>query len=142
MEPAWPEASGDLGRGREIDDRDAEERGRRGHGQGSGGDRATRWPARPAPRRSRSGTACGYAEGTYVASFIGYLPAEDPQVLISVTIDEPTNAIYGGTVAAPTFSKLGQFSVEHLKIPPVDGQEARPTTEHGEARCRRSGSEP
>ncbi len=61
----------------------------------------------------------GYAEGTYIASFIGYLPADDPQVLISVKIDEPTNAIYGGTVAAPLFSMLGQFSVEHLKIPPT-----------------------
>ena len=60
----------------------------------------------------------GYAEGTYIASFIGYLPADDPQVLISVKIDEPSNAIYGGTVAAPVFSTLGQFSVEHLKIPP------------------------
>jgi cell division protein FtsI/penicillin-binding protein 2 len=61
----------------------------------------------------------GYAEGTYIASFIGYLPADDPQVLISVKIDEPTNAIFGGTVAAPLFSMLGQFSVEHLKIPPT-----------------------
>jgi len=60
----------------------------------------------------------GYAEDTYIASFIGYLPADDPQVLISVKIDEPTNAIFGGTVAAPLFSVLGQFSVEHLKIPP------------------------
>ena len=61
----------------------------------------------------------GYAEGTYIGSFIGYLPADDPQVLISVKIDEPTNAIYGGVVAAPLFAMLGQFSVEHLKIPPT-----------------------
>ena len=61
----------------------------------------------------------GYAEGTYIASFIGYLPADDAQVLISVKIDEPTNAIYGGIVAAPLFAMLGQFSVEHLKIPPT-----------------------
>lgn len=60
----------------------------------------------------------GYAEGTYIASFIGYLPAEDPQILISVKLDEPSKAIYGGTVAAPVFSALGQFAVEHLKIPP------------------------
>lgn len=60
----------------------------------------------------------GYAGGKYVGSFIGFLPAEDPQVLVCVTIDEPTNAIYGGTVAAPTFSKLAQFAVEHLKVPP------------------------
>lgn len=60
----------------------------------------------------------GYAGGKYVGSFIGYLPAEDPQVVVCVTIDEPRNAIYGGTVAAPTFSKLSSFTVSHLKIPP------------------------
>ena len=60
----------------------------------------------------------GYAKGAYIASFIGYLPAEDAQVLISVKLDEPRNAIYGGTVAAPVFSSLGAFSVAHLKIPP------------------------
>lgn len=65
----------------------------------------------------------GYQGGGYVGSFIGYLPAEDPQVLVCVTLDRPTNAIYGGTVAAPTFSKLAKFSVSHLKVPPAS-QEA------------------
>lgn len=60
----------------------------------------------------------GYSAGKYVGSFIGYLPAEDPQVLVCVILDEPRNAIYGGTVAAPTFSKLAAFSVSHLKIVP------------------------
>lgn len=55
-----------------------------------------------------------------MGSFIGFLPAEDPQVLLCVTIDEPSNAIYGGAVAAPTFSKLAQFTVEHLRIPPTE----------------------
>ncbi len=61
----------------------------------------------------------GYGGGKYVGSFIGYLPAEDPQVLVCVTMDEPKRGYYGGTVAAPTFAKLAQFSVEHLKIPPA-----------------------
>jgi cell division protein FtsI (penicillin-binding protein 3) len=69
----------------------------------------------------------GYAEETYISSFIGYLPADDAQVLISVKIDEPSNAIFGGVVAAPTFSKLAQFSVEHLKIPPSTAK-SRPST--------------
>lgn len=60
----------------------------------------------------------GYKGGGYVGSFIGYLPAEDPQVLVFVLLDQPTNAIYGGTVAAPCFSKVAQFTVSHLKIPP------------------------
>lgn len=65
----------------------------------------------------------GYAPGKYVASFSGFLPAEDPQLLIIVNIDEPTNAIYGGTVAAPTFSRLAQFAVSHLKIPPTTARQ-------------------
>ncbi len=64
----------------------------------------------------------GYAKGTYIGSFIGYLPAEDPQVLICVKLDQPRNAIYGGTVAAPVFSKLAAFAVSHLKIPPTSIQ--------------------
>jgi len=60
----------------------------------------------------------GYAGGKYVGSFIGFLPAENPQVVVCVLLDEPTNGIYGGSVAAPTFSKLSAFTVSHLKIPP------------------------
>ncbi|HEX9093895.1 MAG TPA: penicillin-binding protein 2 [Coriobacteriia bacterium] len=61
----------------------------------------------------------GYASGAYVASFAGFLPAGDPRVLIIVTLDEPGKAIYGGTVAAPAFSRLAKFTVAHLKIPPT-----------------------
>lgn len=60
----------------------------------------------------------GYESGAYISSFIGYLPAENPEVLISVVIDRPTKAIYGGTVAAPVFSKLGRFCMSHFKLPP------------------------
>ena len=60
----------------------------------------------------------GYSGGKYVGSFIGYLPAEDPQVLVCVILDEPTRGIYGGAIAAPTFSTLSRFTVSHLKIPP------------------------
>jgi cell division protein FtsI (penicillin-binding protein 3) len=69
----------------------------------------------------------GYAAGTYIASFIGYLPAEDAQVLIAVKIDEPRNSIYGGTVAAPVFSAVGAFAVAHLKIPPSTPTSGAPT---------------
>jgi len=69
-------------------------------------------------QKARTDGQAGYAAGKYVASFSGFLPAENPSVLIVVSIDEPSNAIYGGTVAAPTFSRIAQFCVEHLKIPP------------------------
>lgn len=61
----------------------------------------------------------GYAGGGYISSFAGFLPADDPQVLVIVTIDEPTGAIYGGVVAAPAFSEIAQFAVAHLRIPPT-----------------------
>jgi len=39
-------------------------------------------------------------------------------VLVAVMLDEPTNGIYGGAIAAPTFARLSRFTVAHLKIPP------------------------
>ncbi|MBS3957614.1 MAG: penicillin-binding protein 2 [Clostridiales bacterium] len=61
----------------------------------------------------------GYAEGAYIASFSGFLPAHDPQLLIVVMVDEPRGAIYGGAVAAPVFREVASFAVAHLKIPPA-----------------------
>lgn len=69
-------------------------------------------------QKARTDGHAGYAQGKYVASFSGFLPAENPSVLIVVSIDEPSNSIYGGTVAAPAFSTIAKFAVEHLKIPP------------------------
>jgi cell division protein FtsI/penicillin-binding protein 2 len=63
----------------------------------------------------------GYMSGgVYVSSFAGFLPAGDPRVLIVITIDEPSKGgLYGGTVAAPTFSRLAAFCVSHLRITPA-----------------------
>jgi cell division protein FtsI (penicillin-binding protein 3) len=61
----------------------------------------------------------GYLRGAYVSSFAGFLPADDPKLVIVVTLDQPSRAIYGGAVAAPVFSRLARFTVAHLKIPPT-----------------------
>ena len=60
----------------------------------------------------------GYEQGKYIASFMGMTPMNDPQLVISVVIDEPQQSIYGGSVAAPVFSKIAEFSLRYLKIPP------------------------
>jgi len=70
-------------------------------------------------QKARTDGVAGYAAGKYVASFSGFLPADDPAVLIIVTVDEPKNGYYGGAVAAPAFSKLASFCVAHLKVPPT-----------------------
>jgi cell division protein FtsI (penicillin-binding protein 3) len=71
----------------------------------------------------KTGTAAkpergGYSTSRYVASFVGIVPAKDPRLIVLVSIDEPKTAIWGGVVAAPAFSKIAQFGLQHLEIPP------------------------
>ena len=44
--------------------------------------------------------------GKYIASFIGFAPADDPEIIGIVLIDEPTGAYYGGTIAAPVMREI------------------------------------
>jgi cell division protein FtsI (penicillin-binding protein 3) len=60
----------------------------------------------------------GYSKTDFVASFIGYAPAKDPQLLVAVMVDTPRGDIYGGTVAAPAFERIMEFALPYLKIPP------------------------
>jgi cell division protein FtsI/penicillin-binding protein 2 len=60
----------------------------------------------------------GYSKTDFVASFIGYAPANDPRVLVAVMVDTPRGDIYGGTVAAPAFERIMEFALPYLKIPP------------------------
>jgi cell division protein FtsI (penicillin-binding protein 3) len=55
----------------------------------------------------------------YTASFVGYVPANKPRLLIAVTVQEPTKGIYGGEVAAPAFERIAAFSLLRRKIPPT-----------------------
>jgi cell division protein FtsI/penicillin-binding protein 2 len=59
-----------------------------------------------------------YSETKYVASFIGFAPAEDPKLLIAVIVDQPQGEIYGGSVAAPAFGRIAQFALPYLGVPP------------------------
>jgi cell division protein FtsI (penicillin-binding protein 3) len=53
-----------------------------------------------------------------VASFVGMVPADDPQLVILVMVDEPTTQHLGGLVAAPAFSEIAEFALKRLGIPP------------------------
>ena len=59
-----------------------------------------------------------YSKAKYVASFVGFAPAKDPRLLISVMVDEPQGQIYGAQVAAPAFGKIASFALPYLKIAP------------------------
>ena len=45
----------------------------------------------------------GYVPGKYFASFIGFFPADNPQLCISIVMDEPKEGYYGGQVCGPVF---------------------------------------
>ena len=60
----------------------------------------------------------GYAKDKWLASFIGFAPAERPAVVISVVIDEPAIAHYGGTVAGPVFRRIAEVTLRHMGIAP------------------------
>ncbi len=60
----------------------------------------------------------GYHPTLTLTSFAGYLPADDPQVVILVIIDRPTTSRWGNQTAAPTFERIAEQLVILLDIPP------------------------
>ena len=60
--------------------------------------------------------AGGYVPGKYVASFVGFAPADNPQVAMLVIIDEPVGIYYGGQIAAPVFGAAIKDIMEYLKV--------------------------
>ena len=59
-----------------------------------------------------------YAKGKYIASFVGFAPAEDPKFVMLVKIKNPKGTIWGGTVSGPIFSEIGREILWRLGIPP------------------------
>ena len=75
----------------------------------------------------KTGTADRYdpAVGAYsgkTASFIGFAPADDPQIVTAVILQRPIRGYFGGTVAAPVFHDVMAYALQELKVPPTDDQ--------------------
>ncbi|HSO64901.1 MAG TPA: penicillin-binding protein 2 [Ornithinibacter sp.] len=80
----------------------------------------------------KTGTADYYdsAVGGYsgrTASFIGYAPADDPEIVVAVIVQKPTYPFFGGYVAGPVFKDITTYALQELKIPPT-GKKATPVT--------------
>jgi len=56
------------------------------------------------------------SENRYIASFLGFAPADHPQVMALILIDEPQGIYYGGTIAAPVIAELFSNVLPYLKI--------------------------
>ncbi|MGZ5530088.1 MAG: peptidoglycan D,D-transpeptidase FtsI family protein, partial [Limisphaerales bacterium] len=70
----------------------------------------------------KTGTAQKVDHGHYVqkffASFIGFFPADNPEICISVVIDDPKNGHFGGQTAAPFFKEIADRAANYLNLKP------------------------
>ena len=65
----------------------------------------------------------GYEQGKYVVSFSGYMPADHPEFVALVVLDDAktkTELNYGGTVAAPIFSRVAEKAARYLDLEPQE----------------------
>lgn len=83
------------------------------------------------PTAGKTGTAQkplagrrGYDPVNCIASFIGFIPADQPKLLIAVMIDSPQGLQWGGLVAGPVFKEIGQNLVAYLGILPATGRDS------------------
>jgi cell division protein FtsI/penicillin-binding protein 2 len=67
-----------------------------------------------------------YVPGKYFSSFIGFFPADNPELCISVMMDEPKEGHYGGDTAAPVFKQIAERAANYLNIRPEDGVQPVP----------------
>jgi cell division protein FtsI/penicillin-binding protein 2 len=70
-----------------------------------------------AEKANKSGV--GYSEGRSITSFVGFAPYEHPELAVIVVVDEPQGeerTVWGGTVAAPVFKEIMEYSLERIKI--------------------------
>lgn len=66
-----------------------------------------------------------YSRHKLVASFVGFVPADQPRLAIIVVIDEPKILQWGGSIAAPTFREIARESLNHLRIAPAAREQLR-----------------
>ncbi|ORT99237.1 Cell division protein FtsI (Peptidoglycan synthetase) [Anaerovibrio sp. JC8] len=75
----------------------------------------------------------GYMDGRYIASFCGFAPVEDPQLVVLVIIDDPSaGAFYGGQIAAPVAGEIFSQLLRYKHIEPSSDPFADMDKEHGQ----------
>jgi cell division protein FtsI/penicillin-binding protein 2 len=72
----------------------------------------------------KSGGPAGYLPGKYFSSFIGFFPADNPELCISVMMDEPKQGYYGGLTAGPVFKQIAEAAANYLNIRPEDAEDS------------------
>lgn len=57
-----------------------------------------------------------YSQSDFIASFVGFVPADDPKVVVLVKIDTPRGSHYGGVVAGPAFAQIARAALAALGV--------------------------
>ncbi len=60
----------------------------------------------------------GYSRTKFVSSFIGFFPADNPELCISIVMDEPKEGHFGGKICGPVFREIAERCASYLNIPP------------------------
>ncbi len=60
-----------------------------------------------------------YADGKFTASFVGFVPADKPRLVIAIVLDEPMIGHYGGDLAGPVFRRVAEASLRYLGVTPT-----------------------
>jgi cell division protein FtsI (penicillin-binding protein 3) len=76
--------------------------------------------------------SCGCYNGGVIASFIGMAPADNPALVVAVTLVNPRNGRYGGELAAPVFRKVMRYALQARQVPPSGTSGPRMTLTSGE----------
>jgi stage V sporulation protein D (sporulation-specific penicillin-binding protein) len=63
-----------------------------------------------------------YSATEYIVSFVGFAPADDPQLIVYAAVDHPKGIQFGGLIAAPIVKNILQDSLRYLNVPPRSGQ--------------------
>ncbi|MBA9085229.1 stage V sporulation protein D (sporulation-specific penicillin-binding protein) [Fontibacillus solani] len=66
-----------------------------------------------------------YSQNEHIVSFIGFAPADDPQIVVYTAVDNPQGIQFGGVVAAPIVRSILADALEYMKVPRRDDQVAK-----------------
>ena len=75
-----------------------------------------------------------YSSTKYIASFVGYVPAEQPEFVLAIMANEPAKkqGYYGGRVAGPTFQRIAVRALRYLQVAPTESETSTEATTLGQ----------
>ncbi len=64
-----------------------------------------------------------YSKNRFISSFVGFVPADSPEIAILVIIDEPKGVAWGGSVAAPVFKRVAEQALQYMHVEPKEREQ-------------------